>query len=120
EGQAAVVIVKHTNPCGVAKASTVLDAYRMARNADPVSAFGGIVALTRPVDAATGTALAETFLEAVIAPEFEREALEILRAKKSLRLLEVSLLAQGRDSWAPEPRDVRCLAGGAPVQSRAL
>src|SRR5205807_6872118 len=63
EGQVAVVIVKHTNPCGVAKASTVVDAYRMARDADPVSAFGGIVALTHPVDAATGTALAETFLE---------------------------------------------------------
>jgi phosphoribosylaminoimidazolecarboxamide formyltransferase/IMP cyclohydrolase len=120
EGQAAVVIVKHTNPCGVAKASTVLDAYRMARDADPVSAFGGIVAFTRPVDAATGTALAETFLEAVIAPEFERGALEALRAKKSLRLLQVPLLGQGRDSWAPEPREVRSIPGGLLVQSRDL
>ena len=120
EGQAAVVIVKHTNPCGVAKASTVLDAYRMARDADPVSAFGGIVALTHPVDVATGTALAETFLEAVIAPEFERGALEVLRTKKSLRLLQVSLLAQGRDSWAPEPREVRSIPGGLLVQSRDL
>src|SRR5437868_6290924 len=120
EGQAAVVIVKHTNPCGVAKASTVLDAYRMARDADPVSAFGGIVALTHPVDVATGTALGETFLEAVIAPEFERGALEVLRTKKSLRLLQVSLLALGRDSWAPEQREVRSIPGGLLVQSRDL
>jgi len=56
----------------------------------------------------------------VIAPEFEREALEILRAKKSLRLLQVSLLAQGRDSWAPEPREVRSIPGGLLLQSRDL
>ena len=120
EGQAAVVIVKHTNPCGVAKAPTVLNAYRMARDADPVSAFGGIVALTHPVDAATGTALAETFLEAVIAPGFEQGALEVLRAKKSLRLLQVPSLAEGRDGWVPEPREVRSIPGGLLVQSRDL
>src|SRR6185295_1055911 len=72
QGQPAVVIVKHTNPCGAARAATILDAYKMARDADPVSAFGGIVALTHPVDAATAAALAETFLEAVIAPSFDR------------------------------------------------
>ncbi len=65
KGTAAVVIVKHTNPCGVARAASILEAYKLARDADPVSAFGGIVALSHPVDAATAAALAETFLEAV-------------------------------------------------------
>ena len=119
-GPAAAVVVKHTNPCGVARAASVLDAYLMARDADPVSAFGGIVALTRPVDAATGTALAETFLEAVIAPAFDPGALQALKGKKSLRLLEVPLLAQARESWAPEPREVRSIPGGLLVQSRDL
>src|SRR5205085_9531632 len=83
QGPAAVVIVKHTNPCGVARAANVLDAYKLARDADPVSAFGGIVALSHAVDAATGAALAETFLEAVIAPGFDAGALDALRSKKS-------------------------------------
>src|SRR5438270_3623000 len=120
QGQAAVVIVKHTNPCGVAKAPTGLDAYRMAREADPVSAFGGIVALTHPVDAATGAALAETFLEAVIAPSFEPGALEALKAKKALRLLELPSLGEGRESWRPEPHELRSIPGGLLVQSRDL
>ena len=120
EGPAAAVIVKHTNPCGAARAATVFDAYRMARDADPVSAFGGIVALSHPVDAATGAALAETFLEAVIAPGFERGALDALKGKKSLRLLEVPLLAEGRDAWTPEPRELRSVPGGLLLQSRDL
>jgi phosphoribosylaminoimidazolecarboxamide formyltransferase/IMP cyclohydrolase len=119
-GPAAAVIVKHTNPCGVARAKTVLDAYRMARDADPVSAFGGIVALTHPVDAATAAALAETFLEAVIAPAFERGALDALKGKKSLRLLELPLLAGARQQWTPEPREVRSIPGGLLVQTRDL
>ncbi|MFL5311130.1 MAG: bifunctional phosphoribosylaminoimidazolecarboxamide formyltransferase/IMP cyclohydrolase [Myxococcales bacterium] len=119
-GKAAAVVVKHTNPCGVARASTVLDAYRAAREADPVSAFGGIVALTHPVDAATGAALSETFLEAVIAPSFEPGALEALKAKKALRLLELPSLAEGRDSWQPEARELRSIPGGLLVQSRDL
>src|SRR5438105_14167108 len=112
EGQAAVVIVKHTNPCGVAKASTVVDAYRMARDADPVSACGGIVALTHPVDAATGAALPETLLEAVIAPSFEPGALEALKSKKALRLLELPLLVEARDAWRFESRELRSVPGG--------
>ncbi|HTO99198.1 MAG TPA: bifunctional phosphoribosylaminoimidazolecarboxamide formyltransferase/IMP cyclohydrolase [Myxococcales bacterium] len=119
-GQAAVVVVKHTNPCGVARAQTILEAYKLARDADPVSAFGGIVALSHPVDAATGAALAETFLEAVIAPGFEPGALDLLKAKKSLRLLEVPLLGEGRETWTPEAREVRSLPGGLLVQSRDL
>jgi len=86
EGPAAVV-VKHTNPCGVAIHEALDQAYLQAREADPVSAFGGIVALNRPVDAATATLLAATFLECVVAPSFEEPALAILRAKKNLRLL---------------------------------
>ena len=83
----AAVVVKHTNPCGVAIDDQLADAYRFARDADAVSAFGGIVALNREVDEATARVLAETFLECVIAPKFSAQALEILRAKAALRLL---------------------------------
>jgi len=117
---AAAVVVKHTNPCGVARAGTVLDAYRGARDADPVSAFGGIVALTHPVDAPTGAALSETFLEAVIAPGFEPSALEALKGKKALRLLELPSLGEAREAWRPEPRELRSIPGGLLVQSRDL
>jgi phosphoribosylaminoimidazolecarboxamide formyltransferase / IMP cyclohydrolase len=119
-GPATVVVVKHTNPCGVARAGTVLDAYRGARDADPISAFGGIVAFTHRVDAPTGAALAETFLEAVIAPGFDPGALEALKAKKALRLLELPSLGEARDSWRPELRELRSVPGGLLVQSRDL
>jgi phosphoribosylaminoimidazolecarboxamide formyltransferase/IMP cyclohydrolase len=115
-----VVIVKHTNPCGVARAARVLDAYKLARDADPVSAFGGIVAFSHAVDAATGAALAETFLEAVIAPAFEQGALDALKPKKSLRLLEVPLLGQSRETWTQEPREMRSIPGGLLLQTRDL
>src|SRR5690606_8671780 len=83
----AAVVVKHTNPCGVATGNTLAEAYRTARDADALSAFGGIVALNREVDAATAAILVETFLECVVAPSFAADALEALRAKKNLRLL---------------------------------
>lgn len=83
----AAVVVKHTNPCGVATAGSLAEAYRLARDADPLSAYGGIVALNREVDEATARLLAETFLECIVAPGFAPGALEILRAKKNLRLL---------------------------------
>lgn len=83
----AAVVVKHTNPCGVAVGADLVTAYRTAREADPVSAFGGIVALNGAVDGDTARALAETFLECVVAPSFSDDALAILRAKKNLRLL---------------------------------
>jgi phosphoribosylaminoimidazolecarboxamide formyltransferase/IMP cyclohydrolase len=86
EGPAAVV-VKHTNPCGVATASKLADAYRAAREADAVSAYGGIVALNRPVDEETAAVLGETFVECIVAPAFGPNALETLRAKRNLRLL---------------------------------
>src|SRR5882672_4464375 len=83
----AAVVVKHTNPCGVAVAASLPDAYRAARDADAVSAFGGIVALNRSVDEETAKVLAETFVESIVAPSFAPAALEILRAKKNLRIL---------------------------------
>jgi phosphoribosylaminoimidazolecarboxamide formyltransferase / IMP cyclohydrolase len=118
--EGAAVVVKHLNPCGVGFDENMERAYRRALAADPVSAFGGIVALSRAVDAATAAALAETFLEAVIAPGFEAGALEALRGKKSLRLLEVPMIAQGREAWSPEPRELRSVPGGLLVQSRDL
>jgi phosphoribosylaminoimidazolecarboxamide formyltransferase/IMP cyclohydrolase len=83
----AAVVVKHTNPCGVATSADLADAYKRAREADSLSAFGGIVALNRAVDRKTAELLIETFLECVIAPSFQPEALELLRTKKNLRLL---------------------------------
>jgi phosphoribosylaminoimidazolecarboxamide formyltransferase/IMP cyclohydrolase len=120
QAPAAVVIVKHTNPCGVALAAGVAEAYRKARDADPVSAFGGIVALSHACDEATGKLLAETFLEAVIAPSFEAGARAALQGKKSLRLLELPLLGEDRSSWGMEPRELRSVPGGLLVQSRDL
>ncbi|OHE63258.1 MAG: bifunctional phosphoribosylaminoimidazolecarboxamide formyltransferase/IMP cyclohydrolase [Treponema sp. GWB1_62_6] len=86
----AVVAVKHNTPCGVAVAPTVLAAYEGAYSCDPVSIFGGIVAATAKVDAATAKRLAELFLEIVVAPDFEPEALEIFAAKKNLRVMRAS------------------------------
>ncbi|HEX4354273.1 MAG TPA: bifunctional phosphoribosylaminoimidazolecarboxamide formyltransferase/IMP cyclohydrolase, partial [Polyangiales bacterium] len=83
----AAVVVKHTNPCGVATAATLVEAYRIAREADALSAFGGIVALNREVDEAAADALAETFLECIVAPSFADAALARLQKKKNLRLL---------------------------------
>ncbi len=83
----AAVVVKHTNPCGVAIAGSLAEAYRAARDADALSAFGGIVALNREVDEATARVLSETFLECIVGPSFAPAALDVLRAKKNLRLL---------------------------------
>ena len=83
----AAVVVKHTNPCGVAVARSLAEAYRAAREADALSAFGGIVALNGPVDEETAKVIGETFVECVVAPSFAPAALEVLRAKKNLRLL---------------------------------
>ncbi len=83
----AVVIVKHTNPCGAAERTTPIDAWAAALEADPVSAFGGVVAVTREVDGRLATALTSIFLEIVIAPRFSAEAREILATKPNLRVL---------------------------------
>jgi phosphoribosylaminoimidazolecarboxamide formyltransferase/IMP cyclohydrolase len=110
----AAVVVKHTNPCGVAQGSSLVEAYRVARDADALSAFGGIVALNRAVDHATAQVLAETFLECVVAPSFDADALELLRAKKNLRLLATG-------AWlGPDYRELtwKRVGGGLVVQDR--
>ena len=85
----AVIIVKHTNPCGAATGTTVLEAYRKALAADPVSAFGGVIGINREVDAAAAEEIAKLFVEAIAAPGFTAEARERFAAKKNLRLVEI-------------------------------
>jgi phosphoribosylaminoimidazolecarboxamide formyltransferase / IMP cyclohydrolase len=85
----AVAIIKHTNPCGCAEQDSLAEAYRLALACDPVSAFGSVVSVNRPVDRETAQAMSELFIEAIAAPAFEADALAILRRKKNLRLLEV-------------------------------
>ena len=110
----ACAIIKHANPCGVARGASFLEAYRAAYDCDRTSAFGGIVALNGPLDAATAAAIAEIFTEVVIAPEASDAAAEIFAAKKNLRLLVTGGL--------PDPRQPglawRQVAGGFLVQGR--
>lgn len=87
--ECAVTIIKHTNPSGVGLGSTNEEAYRRALSTDPVSAFGGIVAFSRTVDATVAASVIEVFSEVIVAPDFEAEAIEIFRSKKNLRLLRV-------------------------------
>jgi len=87
----AVVAVKHMNPCGVGEGTTIEEAYDRAYAADPVSIFGGILAVNREVDEATARKMHELFLEIIIAPSFSKEALEVLTSKKNLRLLTIDL-----------------------------
>jgi phosphoribosylaminoimidazolecarboxamide formyltransferase / IMP cyclohydrolase len=110
----AAVVIKHNSPCGVAISERLADAYLLAREADSVSAFGGIVALNREVDLETANLLAETFLECVVAPSFSASALAKLRAKKALRLLATG-------AWLPpdyEHLQYRHVSGGYVVQGR--
>ena len=92
---AACVIVKHANPCGVALGATIAEAYRKAFECDSLSAFGGVVALNRPLDEETAEAIGDVFTEVVLAPSFASDALETLAAKKNLRLLECPPPASG-------------------------
>jgi len=109
------VVIKHNNPCGVASAADCAAAYLRAREADPVSAFGGIVAVNREVDEALARLLIETFLECVIAPGYSAAARQLLASKKNLRLCAAG------GSWTPRAGDlawtVRTVSGGALVQS---
>ena len=111
---AAVAIIKHANPCGVAEAPTLREAYERALACDPVSAFGGIVALNRRLDAETARKIVEILTEVIIAPDADEEAIAIIGGKKNLRLLLAGAL--------PDPRapglGVRSVAGGLLVQSR--
>jgi len=111
---AAVVIVKHANPCGVAEGATLLDAYERALACDPVSAFGGIVALNRTLDGDAARRIVEIFTEVIIAPDATEEAIALVAAKKNLRLLVAGAL--------PDPRagglTLRTVAGGFLAQDR--
>ena len=110
DAQACVAILKHTNPCGMALGDTLEEAYRSALAGDPVSAFGGIVAMNRPIDTATATALTEMFLECVVAPGCDAAAAEILAGKKNLRVLVLPELVSG------PAKTVKAIAGGYLVQ----
>jgi phosphoribosylaminoimidazolecarboxamide formyltransferase/IMP cyclohydrolase len=114
DGPPTVVIVKHANPCGVATRETVLDAWKEALACDSVSAFGGIVAINRPLDAATAKAITDIFTEVVVAPDADEEVKAIFARKKNLRLLLTGEL--------PDPsrggQTMAVIAGGILVQDR--
>ena len=111
---AAVAIIKHANPCGVAEGATLVEAYQKALRCDPVSAFGGIVALNRRIDVATAEEIIKIFTEVIIAPDADDEAIKLIGAKKNLRLL----LTGG----VPDPRALgqsfHSVSGGFLVQTR--
>jgi phosphoribosylaminoimidazolecarboxamide formyltransferase/IMP cyclohydrolase len=113
-GTPAMAIIKHANPCGVALGDTLADAYAKALKCDPVSAFGGIIAVNRPMDAAAAEAMKDIFLEVVIAPEVTAEAREIFAAKKNLRVLETG----GMPDPAAPGLTTKLLSGGFLLQDR--
>ncbi|HEX7627274.1 MAG TPA: bifunctional phosphoribosylaminoimidazolecarboxamide formyltransferase/IMP cyclohydrolase [Gaiellaceae bacterium] len=110
----AVVIVKHANPCGVAVAATIEEAWERALAADPVSAFGCVAILNRPVEAELGARIAEHFVEVLLAPEYEEAAVTALGVKKALRIL----VDHERRSETPGERDYKRVLGGLLVQDR--
>jgi phosphoribosylaminoimidazolecarboxamide formyltransferase/IMP cyclohydrolase len=105
---AAVIIVKHTNPCGAATGTTILEAYRKALACDPVSAYGGVIGINRVLDGAAAEEIAKLFVEAIAAPGFSLQARERFAAKKNLRLVEVKA--------APANPVVKNVSGGLLVQ----
>jgi phosphoribosylaminoimidazolecarboxamide formyltransferase / IMP cyclohydrolase len=107
----AATIIKHNNPCGTALGDTLLAAYDRAYNADSTSAFGGIVAVNRPLDAETATSMSQTFLECIVAPECTPAAAAIFATKKNLRVLTLADLATGNKD------NVKIIAGGILVQT---
>ena len=109
----AVAIVKHTNPCGCAEQDTLVGAYRKAFEADPVSAYGGVIGINRPIDEETAREIAKTFIEAIAAPDYSAEAVAVLAAKKNLRLMRV---APGADLQVVELA-VKSISGGYLAQT---
>jgi phosphoribosylaminoimidazolecarboxamide formyltransferase/IMP cyclohydrolase len=107
----AVAIIKHANPCGIAVGSDVADAHQKAHECDPVSAFGGVIAVNRPVSVEMARQVAEVFTEVVVAPAYEDGAVEILQGKKNVRLLECEPLARGGVETRP-------ISGGLLMQLR--
>ena len=112
-----VAIIKHTNPCGVAKGASVCEAYKKAFACDPVSAFGGIVAANRRIDEETAKEMKSLFVEVVIAPAYTPRALEILKEKKNLRIMEMGEKAMGRPFSG---FDYKRVSGGMLVQEPDL
>ncbi|MEW5768259.1 MAG: bifunctional phosphoribosylaminoimidazolecarboxamide formyltransferase/IMP cyclohydrolase [bacterium] len=130
----AAVVIKHNNPCGVAVGDSLSEAYARARGCDPVSAFGGVVGLNQQVEAETARQITETFIEAVIAPDFSPEALEILKENRDLRIIKVSslegmrrremylkqvtggLLVQDRDLARLDPEDIKVVTWRQPTK----
>jgi len=108
----AAVIIKHNNPCGAACADNLSEAYLKAYEADPVSAFGGIVALNKIVDKGAAEEVVKIFLEAIIAPDFQPQALEILRRRSDLRILKAANL----DKHYGDQLDIRKVGGGLLIQ----
>ncbi len=113
EGVPAAVIVKHNNPCGAALAATPIEAYRAALACDPLSAYGGVVVLNARVDRELAEALKDQFIEVLFAPGYDEDALEILQARKNVRLLE-----KGDRRAGGRELEVRQVAGGLLVQER--
>ncbi len=105
-------IIKHTNPCGTATGTTLVEAYKKALECDPVSAFGGVIGVNRPVDAAAAEEMAKLFVEAIAAPEFSPEALEKFAAKKNLRLVRVQN--------APQKWVLKNVSGGILLQDNDM
>lgn len=108
----ACAIVKHTNPCGLALGETIFEAYKRAYEADSLSAFGGIIACNHKVDADTANEVVKTFMEAIVAPKFTQEALETLKTKPNLRILETGTLLTDTSPW------VETITGGYLLQER--
>ncbi|MBI3532799.1 MAG: bifunctional phosphoribosylaminoimidazolecarboxamide formyltransferase/IMP cyclohydrolase [Burkholderiales bacterium] len=118
----ACVIVKHANPCGVAVGKDALEAYSKAFQTDPTSAFGGIIAFNRPVDAAAAQAVSKQFVEVLMAPAYTPEALEIFKAKANVRVLEISLEGiqrHGKTAWERglNSHDVKRVGSGLLIQT---
>ncbi|MDA8028578.1 MAG: bifunctional phosphoribosylaminoimidazolecarboxamide formyltransferase/IMP cyclohydrolase [Nitrospiraceae bacterium] len=116
----ATVIVKHNNPCGASTGATLLETYCQARDTDPVSSFGGVVAANRIVDLETALEMAKIFLEVVIAPGFSPEALAVLTKKKDIRLLEAPEAFRENAEGSREILELRSVSGGLLVQTKDL
>ncbi|WP_246998858.1 bifunctional phosphoribosylaminoimidazolecarboxamide formyltransferase/IMP cyclohydrolase [Halosolutus gelatinilyticus] len=111
----AAAVIKHTNPAGCATADSIAEAYEKALSTDPMSAFGGIVAVNRECDAATAELIVDSFKEVVVAPGYTDDALDVLREKKNLRVLDVGELGERTDRFTEKP-----IVGGRLVQERDL
>jgi phosphoribosylaminoimidazolecarboxamide formyltransferase / IMP cyclohydrolase len=107
---AAVAIIKHANPCGIAIGADVAEAHRKAHACDPVSAFGGVIAVNRPVSRAMAEQVAEVFTEVIVAPDYEDGAVEVLAARKNIRILRCAL------DEHPDPVEFRGISGGVLMQ----